>query len=461
MSESAPEERLDIREAVAAPVADADGTVVGPDKAVSIHVIRPGIGKGKGRHLYEAAMLERNADKFAGWKMYVDHLSSEAQKAAGGLPRKVRELGGRVLESRWDGSVPPDPERGYGQGAVVARVRPVKWLREMIEDDPELIETSISAHATGVRPVTRNGQKVWLVEGIADKGSVDWVTEAGAGGRVAPLLEAAFASEEDIEMALLESMTDDEVTGWLREERPHIALAEADTDPDPIPDPEDTERAGERVEEAAAAAASRNDDPEGGDDDMTITPEALREALESEEGRSLLDGLVEARLESKLEEERDLIRAEARADAQREVQLTKLELQAHRLIEASGLPDKWRESVREQFRLSEAGEPTPSLDVLDEIDEYGNVLKTAQAQLEESVLAELGRQRELLAAANPTRVRGQGPARPASGGDAEKQRKPSETGWGRFLQESVGVDPDRAFAINGAGGDTTGKEEEE
>jgi hypothetical protein len=58
---------------------------------VPLHIIRPGIGKGRGRHLYEARMLEEAAPTFAGWKQFLNHLSPEAKKAAAGLPRDIRD----------------------------------------------------------------------------------------------------------------------------------------------------------------------------------------------------------------------------------------------------------------------------------------------------------------------------------------------------------------------------------
>lgn len=163
--------------------APASPAFIGADGTVNIHIIRPGVGKGRGSHLYEARMLESNAEVFKGWKMYIDHLSPEARKAAGGLPRTWKDYGGKVEESWWDGTVPADPDNGWEQGAVVARVKPFGLVQEIIEHDPEVMEASISATATGVKPQVKDGKRVWLVEGIEPKGSVDWVTEAGAGGR--------------------------------------------------------------------------------------------------------------------------------------------------------------------------------------------------------------------------------------------------------------------------------------
>lgn len=437
-TEAPPAEALELAEAVSV-VRDGADSALAADNTVLIHVIRPGVGRGRGRHLYEADMLEREAPKFTGWKMYVDHRSPEAKKAAGGLPRSLRDLGGRVLESWWDPNVPADPERGFGQGAVVGKVRPLKLVRELIEDDPEIVEASISATATGVRPATRDGQKVWLVEGINPRGSVDWVTEAGAGGRVAPLIESTYSNEEDVEMALLEAMTDDELLEHLRAERPHLRLAEA-TDPDEV---FSSEPVSEPLPEYAGETGQN---PPQEDEVSQVTPEALREAFQSSpEVQDFVRGLVEATLDV----ERESIRAEARADAQREVELTRLEAEAREIIRESALPAGWQAEMRQRFRIAD-GEPTPGLDVYDEVDEFGTVTRTAAQVLRESIEDEVAHQRELLAEARPTRVRGQGAGAGRKGAPSAPQSN-KDTGWGKFLQESAGIDPDQAFALQGAG----------
>src|SRR5437762_3431391 len=99
-----PKEALELREGISLLEAAQDAVVVKPDGTqielgynssgekiaggvfdahgrVPLHIIRPGIGKGRGSHLYEAAMLEEAADTFTGWKMYLNHLSPEAKKA--------------------------------------------------------------------------------------------------------------------------------------------------------------------------------------------------------------------------------------------------------------------------------------------------------------------------------------------------------------------------------------------
>lgn len=504
-TDAPPIEALDLRESISLLEASSASSVTKPDGTtyelgydgdgnlkengvfdaqgrVPLHIIRPGIGKGRGRHLYEADMLEEAASNFAGWKMFLNHLSPEAKKAAAGLPRDIRDTGGLVQEAWWDPNVPANTEAGHGQGAVMAMVRPVKFIRNLIDDEPRLAEASISASATGVRPVTRDGQRVWLVEGIQPRGSVDWVTEAGAGGRIAPMLEEAYADDEDVQMALIESLTDDELLAHLRRSRPGL-LEEAKSDPDNDGDDDkggsDDDKLGEKTaalmkrgmpramaEKAARKALSEsNDDPEGGDV-AEITPEALSEALaaspevlikalsESGEAQVFLSSLVEA----KIEEERDFFRADAKADVDRAFELARLERTAHSIIAESKLPDSWQADLRARFSLVENA-PTDALDVVADVDDDGKTTKTAEQKLRESVEAEINKERERLREASGTRVRSTASAlseakksKPKKDGEddpaevEESRRTGPKPYWASMLEEAGISDPDKAYA---------------
>lgn len=436
------------------------GSVFDEQGRVPVVVIRPGIGKGRGRHLYEAAMLRENAQKFEGWKMFIDHLSQEARRAAGGLPRSIRDLGGRLTETWWQEDFPADPSKGHGQGAVLGLAKPVPFVRELIEHDPEIVENSISASATAVRPVTRDGQRVWLVEGIEDYGSLDWVTEAGAGGRVLSLMESAYGTQEGIDLALLESVTDGELLHHLQEARPDLLEAmkgkgggDYDSDEHKAKCKE-LEKKGmphEAAKKAARKALSEATDPEGGDDMGEITPEALQEALaaspdiitkalqESAEVQLFVNGLVEA----KLEEEREGIEHEAQQRAQRQIDLRDMRDSAHELIRESKLPESWQVGLRERYDLQE-GKPTSALDVLDEVDDDGKVTKTARTRLAEAVAEDIKSERTRLAEANPTRVRAPQPA-----ADGVVRVAPNSVA-SKWLQESgVESDPDKDKALQG------------
>jgi hypothetical protein len=427
--ETPPKEAFDLSESIR-----LSENVFNDDGTVSIHVMRPCIGKGKGRHVYTAEMLKENAHKFSGWRMFKNHLSEQARRALGGLPRPIEHIGGRVIEAEWDETVPADPDRGFEQGAIVARVRPVGEIKALIEQDPELIEASINAKATSVQPVMADGKRAWLVEGIQDDGSVDWVTEAGAGGRVASLVESVYHTQEDIEMALLESMSDEELVQTLRENRPGLvdSLVEGREAPEGDTPPESTP-------------------PEGAETPAAQPAAVLREALESEEGQALITQVISPMIQEAVEFERGLVQAEASAEADRKLQLRDMRDEAHGLIEAARLPSEWEVELKGKYQLGDSGKPSDALDVLDEISDEGEVTKAAPDALREAVVADITRQRELIASARPTRVRQQGPTRieeaPSKTEDeTEKPEKPKKDAalWEQTLQEA-GIDPAEAY----------------
>lgn len=410
--------------------------VIDDQGRVRVHVIRPCIGQGKGRHVYRPDMLRENAANFTGWPMYIDHLSEAARRAAGGLPRGMRDIGGIIEESWWDPDVPADPEAGYAKGAVTGWARPFGFAREVIEHDPRLAKTSISAGATGVAPITLQEASRALglqeagpsgmcldVLGIQTEGSVDWVTKEGAGGRVVALMESFYD-----EQAALDALPDDEFQEWLEHARPELR-------------------------EAMLQEAVKQTSPEGGGEDMAeITPEVLQEALQSEAGQEAITGVAQALIqeavqtqvseqlpdlvEAAVEQERDVMRAEVEASANRKVDLRDMRDLAHEQIAEAKLLGRQQESLRKRFDLQENGEPQAELDVVDEVDDDGKTTKTAKAKLKEKVQEAITEQRELLAEANPTRVRGQGPGKTAPGEKEKKDPKDKKDGDDEELNES-------------------------
>lgn len=430
-------EALTLHESISLAIEEGATTIFDEDGCVPIHIIRPGIGKGQGKHLYEASMLKRDAGKFAGWRMYVDHQSPEARRAAGGLPRSVRDLGGRIIESWWDPSVPADVAKGHGAGAVVGRAKPVPFIRDLVENDPGLIEASISAQATAVRPVNHSsGQRVWAVEGIQDRGSVDWVTEAGAGGRVAPLLESSYSSEEAVEMALIESMSDGELRDYIAEVRPGLTVT------------------------GEAAPGSKKITESEEDNMANLTPEALREALsahpevlvEALQGTDVLEAYVDGRVATALSEDKAASDAERDAVINRRLELRDLSDTAKSIISESKLPETWQAGLLSRFQLREGRTPTPELDVVAELDDKGTVTKTAEERLTEAVNAAIEAERTKLREVAPTRVRGQGPTTLKEGEEAKpatEQAAGEQPLWRTFLAEA-GVDSDKAYAPTAA-----------
>jgi hypothetical protein len=412
---------------------ERSGGVFDAKGRVPVVVIRPGLGGGRGRHLYEAKMLSENAHKFTGWKQYLNHLSPDQKKSSGGLPRDVRDLGGRLQETWWDPNFPSDNR--FDQGAVMGMSRPVRAVRELIDDDPGLVEASISASATGVRPVVHSGARAWLVEGINDRGSLDWVTEAGAGGRIAPLLEGIYSDPHEVELALVESLDAEELRDYYREQR-------------------------------GGAAPATTTSPEGGDV-SDITPEALTEAL-SASPNLLIEALSEstevqafiARLvESQVEDQRERVESQAQAQVARAFQLSRLERLAHQMISESRLPESWQKKLREEYSLDEAtNKPKPKLDVEDDEEDEDDpkaAKKKAEEKLREAVKKDIEDEKERLADARPTRVKNAGGKGKADGGKAALAEGETDDGkppagpqpyWAQVLSEAGFEDPDKIYA---------------
>ena len=405
-----PASAFQIEEAAAArPSAlDADGTCL-------IHVIRPGRGLGRGGHYYPAKMLQENASVFTGWPVYIDHESPKAKQARGHLPRSLRDIGGLLEEAWWDDSVPA--EGRFGQGAVVARLRPIGDLEQIIAKLPQAARFSIKAQATDVEEGVPDGEHAWIVEGIRDDvpGSVDAVTLDGAGGKVAELIEGLHLEESAVEDELAQARSraaKNKDAARRHDERPEAG------------------EGGDSVKELEEALA----DPE--------SPVAKR-VMELVESRAteLVESAVETAVSEARQEERD--------KAARSRELRDMRDEAHKLIEAAELPDRTTARLKSRWGL-DGEEPTDALDLVDQIDSEGNVTKSAMTQLTEAVSQEVEDEKlalqEALAEADPTRVEGQGAARPddetPEGGEQPRQGR--KRFWREHLEES-GIDPDEAF----------------
>lgn len=412
------------------------------DGSVLLNLIRPCVGKGRGRHLYTAQMLEGNADKFTGWKMYLNHLSEAARRALGGLPRDVRDVGGIVDTSWWDGDVPA--EGRFGKGAVVGKVKPVSLIRELIAVDPRLVECSINATATGVKPGQVGTERVWAVEGISNEppGSVDWVTEAGAGGHVRGLMESVYGADSPVD-EFLDGLSYDDMISYLKDSRPDLveAVARRKTrgakpSGDAADDGDDEQKklddlvkkfVAKGMPEAAArkaaqkALSSQESTDHEGERVAELTPEEIRAAIESDDGQTAIAEAVRREIQSlnlgdrvvslvegSLDEEREKIREAEEARATRRAELHDLRGYAHTFIEETKLTPKLKESLSRRFDLVE-GKPTPELDIVSDEDETGSVTKSAREKLAESLKTAVQEGYDILAEAAPTRVRGQGP----------------------------------------------------
>jgi hypothetical protein len=151
------------------------------DGTATIKLITPGHGSSG---YYPKEVLERDGPKvfLEGTKMYADHPT--AAEEAGRPERSIRDLAAVLTTAgRWQ-DMGPDGPGLYAEAKVYEAWR--KPLDEMAAD------TGVSIRALGrARMGEVDGRKGPIVESIVSVKSVDFVTDAGRGGRIVPLAEAA------------------------------------------------------------------------------------------------------------------------------------------------------------------------------------------------------------------------------------------------------------------------------
>lgn len=155
-------------------------------RTVRLDIIEAGMGNARDRRVYPAEVLSRDAQVFTGAQMFGDHEDEEQERRRKGRPRSMWDVVGRITESWWN---PTGGRNGRGAveaNAIIANSR--AW--DLIEHDPELLGVSINALGPTRQGAGPDGKPAHLVEGIRQCLSVDWVSRAGAGGRVTALTES-------------------------------------------------------------------------------------------------------------------------------------------------------------------------------------------------------------------------------------------------------------------------------
>jgi hypothetical protein len=198
-------------------------------------IIRPCVSRGKRIRglppIYTPSMLEKHADVWRGWPMFMDHAPAPVQEALVRRGRSVRELGGQVVRPWWqrDFTHEDDGLYGYQQGATLAEVWATPFMRSLVSNNPNLLHTSINAWPTSGKPGPvpwRPKVKGMTIEGIRSQpqGSVDFVVRGGAGGRL--LAEAEEEGEwpqtgwtEDVRRLIEQSHAEESESLEERDER--------------------------------------------------------------------------------------------------------------------------------------------------------------------------------------------------------------------------------------------------
>jgi len=141
-----------------------------------IVVIAPGFGNPVDNHYYPAETLARDYPVFEGAKMYADHQTEEEEKQR--PEGSIREWVASLKNVRF--------EEGVGIVGDAIIIEP--WLQQKLaalRDKKLLSEMGISIRAAGVGTKDKiDGKETNVVDRITQVRSVDFVTEAGAGGGV-------------------------------------------------------------------------------------------------------------------------------------------------------------------------------------------------------------------------------------------------------------------------------------
>jgi hypothetical protein len=145
---------------------------------LNVAVITPGFGNKQDNHYYPADMLQRDASVFEGVKMYAtDHKAEE---------KSVRTEVSQVLQC---------PVGFTEEGAPIALVGVFDEDFAANIRNRDALGTLNSLHCSilargKVKAGEVDGKKANVVEAITSAQSVDWVTQAGAGGHALNLAES-------------------------------------------------------------------------------------------------------------------------------------------------------------------------------------------------------------------------------------------------------------------------------
>lgn len=174
-----------------------EATVNDEKREVVAVLIEAGTNYSKKRH-YPKKTIQEAAGLFAGLKMYIDHPTDREDREK--PERSVKDYVSIIKES-W-----------YDEGKAMGRIHiHDEWLWGKMKDPVFRESIGISINAAGSRYMkTIDGEQMEVIEKIGGARSVDWVTEAGARGRVEYLLES---QEKQREQTMLKTITLTEFEG--------------------------------------------------------------------------------------------------------------------------------------------------------------------------------------------------------------------------------------------------------
>lgn len=157
-------------------------------RVYKVVLIEAGTSFTKKRH-YPRRTIQEAAPEFAGLKMYLNHPTDREE-----YERPERSL------DEWISTI---TEAWYEDGKAMGLVHVHnKDFMDMLEDKVFMEHVGISINASGRRHEAMiSGEKMEIIDRIFAPRSVDWVTEAGARGRVLELVESIREKKETKEIA--------------------------------------------------------------------------------------------------------------------------------------------------------------------------------------------------------------------------------------------------------------------
>lgn len=244
-------------------IAEADPEFDREKREVWITPIRPGPGNKRDRMYYPERTVREavEAGRFNNIKMFANHPRKSDERE---LPeRSVRDWVGVIKETVWD------EKRSLPRSRLKVLDKDVY---ERFEAAPEHIAFSVLGGGRA-RPGRVNGETRRIVESMDKVRSVDWVTEAGAGGAI----DFAESADEEFEMDLADLTVEQ-----VREGNPALFAAIRE-DGEPVAE-EATLREGD--EEQADEAAATPEKAEAAEPEKAVKDEPKAKAGGSGEAKT-------------------------------------------------------------------------------------------------------------------------------------------------------------------------------
>jgi hypothetical protein len=179
-------------------ITEAAAAAAAESGRMRIQFISPGWGSSGyySPHVLEQAVTDRVIP--AGTQMYADHPTQTED-----LERPVRSIKDLMAVTVEDALLGDD-------GALVGDVQVVPQWRDLLETVRDSIGVSIRGSATDIVEGEAEGRRGGLIEGlVAPVLSVDFVTRAGRGGKILPLLESARVNKRAIGHGIAEATVND------------------------------------------------------------------------------------------------------------------------------------------------------------------------------------------------------------------------------------------------------------